>query len=80
VSFAIYFVSYWRDGGIDPLQSSMARAVCFSAATTLVAFGSLAMSAHPGTASMGKILTIALIYALGCTCFLLPALLRQDKP
>lgn len=80
VSFAIYFVSYWRDGGVDPLQSSMARAVCFSAATTLVAFGSLAMSAHPGTASMGKILTIALLYALGCTCFLLPALLRQDKP
>ncbi len=80
VSFAIYFVSYWRDGGMNPLQSSMARAVTFSAATTLVAFGSLAMSAHPGTASMGKILTIALLYALGCTCFLLPALLRQDKP
>lgn len=80
VSFAIYFVSYWREGGVDPLQSSMARAVTFSAATTLVAFGSLAMSAHPGTASMGKILTIALLYALGCTCFLLPALLRQDKP
>lgn len=80
VSFAIYFVSYWREGGVDPLQSSMARAVTFSAATTLVAFGSLAMSAHPGTASMGKILTIALLYALSCTCFLLPALLRQDKP
>lgn len=80
VSFAIYFVSYWREGGVAPLQSSMARAVTFSAATTLVAFGSLALSAHPGTASMGKILTIALLYALGCTCFLLPALLRQDKP
>lgn len=80
VSFAIYFVIYWRDGGTEPLQSSMARAVIFSAATTLVAFGSLALSAHPGTASMGKILTIALIFALGSTCFLLPALLRQDKP
>ncbi len=80
VSFAIYFVSFWRQGGIDPLQSSMARAVIFSASTTLVAFGSLALSAHPGTASMGQILTIALLYALGCTCFLLPALLRQDKP
>jgi len=80
VSFAIYFVTYWRDGGINPLQSSMARAVTFSASTTLVAFGSLALSAHPGTASMGKILTIALLYALASTCFLLPALLRQDKP
>jgi hopanoid biosynthesis associated RND transporter like protein HpnN len=80
VSFAIYFVTYWRSGGINPLQSSMARAVIFSASTTLVAFGSLALSAHPGTASMGKILTIALLYALASTCLLLPALLRQDKP
>jgi hypothetical protein len=79
VSFAIYFVTYWRSGGALPLQSSMARAVTFSASTTLVAFGSLAMSAHPGTASMGEILTIALLYSLLCTCFLLPALLRQDK-
>ncbi len=79
VSFAIYFVSYWRDGGADPLQSSMARAVVFSASTTLVAFGSLALSDHPGTASMGQILTIALLCALASTCLLLPALLRQDK-
>lgn len=79
VSFAIYFVTYWQTGGRFPLQSSMARAVTFSASTTLVAFGSLAMSGHPGTASMGEILTIALLYSLLCTCFLLPALLRQDK-
>lgn len=79
VSFAVYFVIYWRDGGVNPLQSSMARAVCFSAGTTLVAFGSLALSSHPGTASMGIILTIALFFALSCSCFLLPALLRQDK-
>ncbi|MEJ0063503.1 MAG: MMPL family transporter [Alphaproteobacteria bacterium] len=80
VSFAIYFVTYWRAGGDDFLQSSMARAVVFSASTTLVAFGSLALSAHKGTASMGIILTIALLYALFCTCFLLPALLRRVKP
>jgi uncharacterized protein len=79
VSFAIYFVTYWRDGGTAPLQSSMARAVVFSAATTLVAFGSLALSTHPGTASMGWILTIALVLTLLCNCFLLPALLSQDK-
>ncbi len=79
VSFAIYFVSYWREGGSNPLQSSMARAVTFSASTTLVAFGSLALSDHPGTASMGQILTIALLCALASTCLLLPALLRQDK-
>lgn len=79
VSFAVYFVTYWRAGGEQPLQSSMARAVTFSASTTLVAFGSLALSPHRGTASMGEILTIALLYALLCTCLLLPALLNGAK-
>lgn len=75
VSYAIYFVSYWRAGMTKPLQSSMARAVLFSAATTLVAFGSLSLSSHPGTSGMGELLTIAMIYSLACTFFVLPALL-----
>ncbi|MDP9126645.1 MAG: MMPL family transporter [Pseudomonadota bacterium] len=80
VSYAIYFVSYWRAGMSDPLQSSVARAVFFSAATVLVAFGSLALSSHPGTAGMGKLLTVALLYSLTCTFFILPALLGPVKP
>lgn len=76
VSYAIYFVSYARSGQKNPMQSSMARAVLFSAATALVAFGSLAISSHPGTASMGKLLTIALSYSLVCSFFLLSALLE----
>jgi predicted RND superfamily exporter protein len=79
VSYAIYFVSYARAGLKNPLQSSMARAVLFSAATALVAFGSLSVSSHPGTSSMGKLLTIALIYSLACSFFLLPALLSSAK-
>ncbi len=83
VSYAIYFVSYGRSGAKNPLQSSMARAVLFSAATVLVAFGSLAISSHPGTAGMGKLLTVALLYSLTSTFFLLPSLLashKKDKP
>lgn len=80
VSYAIYFVSYARAGYQNPLQSSMARAVLFSAATTLVAFGSLSLSSHPGTSSMGKLLTVALLYSLGCSFFVLPALLASSKP
>jgi len=57
-----------------PLQSSTARAVLFSALTTMTAFGSLALSSHPGTAEMGRLLTIALAYVLVCTLFVLPAL------
>ena len=77
VSYAIYFVSYARAGQKNPMQSSMARAVLFSAATALVAFGSLAASSHPGTSGMGKLLTIALSYSLLCSFFLLSALLEE---
>jgi hopanoid biosynthesis associated RND transporter like protein HpnN len=75
VAFSIYFVSNWRAGEGDPLQSSTARAVLFSALTTTTAFGSLALSSHPGTADMGKLLTIALGFTLLATFFFLPALL-----
>jgi hopanoid biosynthesis associated RND transporter like protein HpnN len=74
VAFDIYFVMRWRAGLDGPLQSSTARAVLFSALTTTTAFGSLALSAHPGTAEMGRLLTIALFYTLVCTLFVLPAL------
>lgn len=80
VSYAIYFVSFARSGRNNPLQSSMARAVLFSAATVLVAFGALALSSHPGTAGMGELLTVALLYSLLSTFIVLPALLGQYKP
>ena len=75
VSFDIYFVMRWRAGHADLLQSSTARAILFSALTTGTAFGSLALSNHPGTASMGALLTISLAYTLLCTFGVLPALL-----
>lgn len=53
VSFNIYFVMNWRAGADHPLGSATARAVLFSALTTGTAFGSLWLSAHPGTASIG---------------------------
>ncbi len=79
VSYAIYFVSYWRAGTANPLQSSMARAVLFSASTVLVAFGSLTLSSHPGTSGMGKLLTLALLYCLLSTFVFLPSLLGTPK-
>jgi len=48
--------------------------VLFSALTTMTAFGSLALSSHPGTAEMGRLLTISLAYVLLCTLIVLPAL------
>lgn len=79
VAYNIYFVMNWRAGVCCPLQSSTARAIVFSALTTASAFGSLALSTHPGTATMGLLLTLAIACTLLTTLFLLPAMLG-DPP
>jgi hopanoid biosynthesis associated RND transporter like protein HpnN len=71
VAFKIYYILTWRSGRTKLLQSSLTRAVIFSAATTATAFGSLWFSNHPGTSSMGKLL------ALSLSCTLLAAVLFQ---
>jgi hopanoid biosynthesis associated RND transporter like protein HpnN len=75
VAFHIYFVLAWRSGATNLLQSSLARGVFFSALTTGTAFGSLVFSSHPGTASMGLILMISLIWTLVAALIFEPALL-----
>ncbi|MFT8418519.1 MAG: MMPL family transporter [Acetobacter sp.] len=77
VSFNIYFVMNWRDGVKSPLASPTARAVLFSALTTGTAFGSLALSHHPGTASMGRLLLLSLGCTLLGTLVFVPALLPK---
>ena len=77
VSFNIYFVMNWRAGGRDPLGSATARAIVFSALTTGSAFGSLALSGHPGTASMGVLLLISLGCTLLTSLMFIPALLAS---
>jgi hopanoid biosynthesis associated RND transporter like protein HpnN len=79
VAFHIYFVMAWRAGAKDLLQSSLARGVFFSAMTTGAAFGSLMFSSHPGTASMGKILMISLIWTLVAALIFEPALLGPPR-
>jgi uncharacterized protein len=75
VAFSIYFVVAWRNGMSDLLQSSLTRAVFFSATTTASGFGTLWLSVHPGTASMGELLMISLFWTLVTVLFVLPALL-----
>ncbi len=75
VSFNIYFVMNWRDGLVHPLGSPTARAVMLSALTTGTAFGSLALSRHPGTASMGVLLLLSLAATLIATLVFVPAML-----
>jgi hopanoid biosynthesis associated RND transporter like protein HpnN len=79
VAFDIYFIIAWRNGAQDFLQTSLARAVIFSALTTASGFGTLWLSRHPGTASMGELLMISLGWTLATTLFFLPALLKSSK-
>jgi hopanoid biosynthesis associated RND transporter like protein HpnN len=80
VAFNIYFVVAWRGGQKCLLRSSLTRAVIFSAATTASGFGTLWLSIHPGTASMGELLMISLGWTLVTTLFLSPALLGPPPP
>lgn len=79
VAFHIYFVMAWRGGTGDLLQTSLARAIVFSALATGSAFGALWISDHPGTASMGLILMISLIWTLICALIFEPALLGKPE-
>lgn len=63
--------------GRSLLQTSTARAILFSSLTTLFSFGNLAFSPHPGTASMGLLLTFGVIFVLLATLVILPAFLPK---
>jgi hopanoid biosynthesis associated RND transporter like protein HpnN len=84
VAFKIYYIMAWRAGQTDLLQSSLTRAVMFSALTTATAFGSLWLSSHPGTSSMGKLMALALVTTMAAAVLFQPVLMgppREDaKP
>ncbi len=79
VAFKIYYVTAWRSGRTNLLQSSLTRAIFFSALTTATAFGSLWLSSHPGTASMGKLLALSLITTLAAVLLFQPALMGRPR-
>src|SRR5206468_4077317 len=79
VAFEIYYVLAWRNGETNFLQSSLTRAVFFSALMTATAFGSLWLSAHPGTSSMGKLLALSLMCTLASAALFQPALMGAPR-
>jgi uncharacterized protein len=79
VAFKIYYVTAWRSGKTNLLQSSLTRAIFFSALTTATAFGSLWLSSHPGTASMGKLLALSLVTTLAAVLLFQPALMGKPR-
>jgi hypothetical protein len=79
VAFKIYYVTAWRAGHTELLQSSLTRAIFFSAMTTATAFGSLWLSSHPGTSSMGKLLALSLVTTLAAAVLFQPALMGKPR-
>ena len=83
IAYGVYFI--FRQKKLKDISTivstSTPRAILFSALTTMGAFGSLILSPHRGTSSMGLLLLIALSMALLCTFTILPALLqyRSEK-
>jgi hopanoid biosynthesis associated RND transporter like protein HpnN len=68
-----------REQSATLLRTSTPRAIMFSALTTIGSFGSLSISSHRGTASMGELLTLALAFTLVCSLVVLPALMQVRR-
>jgi uncharacterized protein len=79
VAFKIYYIMAWRAGQTGLLQSSLTRAVFYSAMTTATAFGSLWLSSHPGTSSMGKLLALSLLTTLAAAVLFQPVLMGKPR-
>jgi predicted RND superfamily exporter protein len=83
VAFKIYYIMAWRAGKTGLLQSTLTRAVVFSAMTNAVAFGSMWASDYPGMSSMGKMMALALLCTMAAAVLFQPALMgrpRQTNP
>ena len=79
IAFGIYLVLRVREQGslVDVIRSSTSQAVLFSALTSMASFGALSFSRHPGMASLGLLLVVALTLALVCALVVLPALMSE---
>ncbi len=79
VAFKIYYIMAWRRGKTALVQSTLTRAVIFSAMTTATAFGSLWMSSDPGTSSMGELMGLALLCTMCAAVLFQPVLMGPPR-
>lgn len=79
VAFKIYYIMAWRAGKTGLLQSTLTRAVIFSAMTTGIAFGSMWASSYPGMSSMGKLMALSLLCTMWAAVFFQPVLMGPPR-
>jgi len=78
IDYGVYIVQRGRASAAaaaDLVRSGAARAVLFGALTTIASFGNLVWARHPGTVSLGILLTLGLGFTLICALVFLPSLL-----
>src|SRR5207248_356114 len=80
VAFKVYYIMAWRSGQTALVQSTLTRAVMFSAMTTATGFGSLWLSNDPGTSIMGRLMALALMCTMAAAVFFQPALMGPPRP
>ncbi len=68
-----------HDHGV--LGTSTARAVFYSALTSIFGFGTMGFASHAGLATLGQMLTLGVTYSMLCNMLVLPALisLRSER-
>jgi hypothetical protein len=79
VAFKIYYVLAWRGGQYHLLETSLTRAVIFSAMTNAVAFGSMWSSTYPGMSSMGKLMALSLLCTMTAAVLFQPVLMGPPR-
>ena len=72
----VHRVRVAAEGEANLLATSTARAVTYSALTTIASFGSLGFATHLGLATLGRLLTIGVFFTLVCNLIVLPTLIR----
>jgi hypothetical protein len=82
VDSGIHLVHRARAIGDAPnlLGTSTARAVGYSALTTIASFGTMGFASHLGLATLGQLLTLGVALTLLCNLVVLPALIRLHVP
>ena len=78
IDSAVHLVSraHALDGPPEALlETTTAKAVLYSAITTIASFGTLSISTHGGVSSLGYLLCIGMLFTLAANLVLLPALM-----
>jgi hopanoid biosynthesis associated RND transporter like protein HpnN len=69
-----------RGRDVNLLTTCTARAVAFSAFTTIASFGTLGFATHLGLATLGRLLTLGVGFTIVCNLIVLPSLLELRAP